>query len=212
MSGDDSPESPKVADTTVVASGIDEGVKFATLVDRHDRQVLAYCVRRATSLADAEDAAAEVFTIAWRSRNDAPDPGVALPWLFAIARRVLANQRRGNERRARLTLRVSALTEERLPSGEASGSAVAALERLGTDGQEILRLVAWEEMSHPEIAQVLGISTNAVAIRLHRARIRFERELRAGSDPDDLKEIAGRRTSTRLKGKMLGLLRREPTK
>lgn len=212
MSGDDAPESPKVAGITVVASGIDEGVKFATLFDRHERQVLAYCVRRATSLADAEDTAADVFTIAWRHRNDVPDPGAALPWLFAIARRVLANQRRGNERRARLTLRVSALTDERSPSGEASGAAVKALERLKPDDQEILRLVAWEEMGHPEIAQVLGISTNAVAIRLHRARIRFELELRARSDSDDLKEIVGRRTSTRLKGKMLGLLRREPTK
>ena len=38
---------------------------------------------------------------------------------------------------------------------------------------EIIRLVAWEELGNQAIAAVLGITPNAVAIRLHRARARF---------------------------------------
>ncbi|RPH35500.1 MAG: sigma-70 family RNA polymerase sigma factor, partial [Chloroflexi bacterium] len=58
--------------------------------------------------------------------------------------------------------------------------ALEALSRLSASDQELLRLVAWEELSHAEIAEVMGISVNAVAIRLHRARARFERALLKG--------------------------------
>lgn len=189
-----------------------DAVTFATLFERHQRHVLAYCVRRTSRLADAEDAAAEAFVVAWRRRRDAPDVDEALPWLYGIARRILANHRRANERRHRLSLRMPVTVSEPVLAGQAAGAAIEALARLKTDDQELLRLVAWEGLDQGEIAQVLGISVNAVAIRLHRARIRFELEFRAESNPDDLKGIVGRRTSTRLKGRMIGLLRREPTK
>ena len=61
------------------------------------------------------------------------------------------------------------------------GAALAALARLSSSDQELLRLVAWEELTHAEIAHVLDISVNAVTIRLHRARQRFEQSLVKGS-------------------------------
>jgi RNA polymerase sigma-70 factor, ECF subfamily len=39
---------------------------------------------------------------AWRRLDEVPDP--ALPWLLGVARRVVANQRRGEQRRERLRL------------------------------------------------------------------------------------------------------------
>ena len=56
---------------------------------------------------------------------------------------------------------------------------VRALGRLGPDDQEILRLVAWEELARDEIAVVLGISRGAVRVRLHRARRRLAEQMRA---------------------------------
>ncbi|MEJ7695864.1 MAG: sigma-70 region 4 domain-containing protein [Candidatus Limnocylindrales bacterium] len=77
--------------------------------------------------------------------------------------------------------------------------------RLRADDQELLRLVAWEEFSHSQIAMVLGISVNAVAIRVHRARGRFvqalEEEGRKGSGPS--------RTPGPVKGRTFGRIRRE---
>lgn len=40
----------------------------------------------------AEDLTSEVFVVAWRRRHDAPAD--SLPWLYGVARRVLANDRR----------------------------------------------------------------------------------------------------------------------
>lgn len=79
---------------------------FNGLYEQHHRDVLAYCARRATP-PDADDAAAEVFTVAWRRRRDIPGGDQALPWLYGVARKVLSHQRRSSERFRRLTSRVA---------------------------------------------------------------------------------------------------------
>ena len=180
-----------------------ERTAFERLHLRHGRAVLAFCLRRIANPADAEETAAETFVIAWRRRSDAPREDHEIAWLYAIARRLLANQRRGSERRVRLLDRLRADASQpvlAIPVATA-GPAVEALTRLGVADQELLRLVAWEELSHAEIAVVLAISPNAVAIRLHRARRKFEEELLKGSGPS--------RTSRGVKGRMFGRRRRE---
>src|SRR5512133_2825594 len=57
---------------------------------------------RTGDLAEAQDAVAEVFTVAWRRIADAPAEEAARPWLFAIARRTIANQQRAQRRRLAL--------------------------------------------------------------------------------------------------------------
>jgi RNA polymerase sigma-70 factor (ECF subfamily) len=160
-------------------------------------------MRRAPTLADAEDAAAETFTIAWRKLDAVPDE--PLPWLYAVARRVLANQRRGRTRRERLValLRVDDVPTPLRVGDSDEGPAFEALASLSPADQELLRLVAWEELGNREIAHVLGVSPNAVAIRLHRARSRFAAALEqvdASTGADDLKYPTSGRTSTRVQG------------
>ncbi|MBA2757529.1 MAG: RNA polymerase sigma factor [Chloroflexi bacterium] len=187
---------------------------FDGLYERHHRAVLAFALRRTRTAADAEDATSETFIIAWRRLETAPPE--PLPWLYGITRRVLANQRRGTGRLERLRVRLRAQPLEPVVPSPASADptdpfdpddspAFAALARLRADDQELLRLVAWEEFSHSQIAMVLGISVNAVAIRVHRARGRFvqalEEEGRKGSGPS--------RTPGPVKGRTFGRIRRE---
>jgi RNA polymerase sigma-70 factor (ECF subfamily) len=80
------------------------------------------------------------------------------------------------------------------------GPAFVALASLSPADQEILRLVAWEELGNQQIATVLGITPNAVAIRLHRARTRFADALARESREDDLKDLDPSRTSAEVKG------------
>ena len=51
------------------------------------------------------------------------------------------------------------------------------LASLRRNDAEILRLWAWDELTSPQLAVVLGISANAAAIRLHRAKARLKQEL-----------------------------------
>ena len=179
-------------------------VRFDAIFTAHQRQVLAYAMRRTATPADAEDVASETFVIAWRKLGSIPDAdGDVLPWLYAVARRVLANHRRGTGRRERLAALLRA--EDDVATPERAGEdrdrpAFAALAKLSPADQEVLRLVAWEELGNREIAAVLGISPNAVAIRLHRARSRYAVALGEAEHGEDLKDLDRSRTSVGVKG------------
>ncbi len=164
-------------------------VRFEAAFAAHHRRVFAYALRRTATAADAEDVVAETFAVAWRRVAHLPEPDRALPWLIAVARRVAANHHRGSRRRSSLLARLRAQPPT-TPESAADTPATEALARLGPDDQELLRLLAWDGLSQVEAGEVLGVSANAVAIRLHRARTRFAAELAAveretvkGSDP-----------------------------
>ncbi|MEE8491899.1 MAG: RNA polymerase sigma factor [Acidimicrobiia bacterium] len=162
----------------------DRAEQFRVLFEAHYPRLLAYSLRRTRTEADAHDVVAETFTVAWRRFDELPPEDRWLPWLYGVARRVLANQRRSATRQDQVTGR---LASEGLADGyrvEQSGASELVqdqLAQLRVEDQELLRLAAWEELSHDQIATVLGISVNAVGIRLHRARNRLGRRLeRAG--------------------------------
>ncbi len=180
---------------------------FDALFESTSHAVLAYAIRRTASINDAEDAVAETFVVAWRRASDMPSQ--PLPWLYGIARRILANQRRATDRRNRLNVRLwlQPRRSEQVLRTE-GGPATEALAHLRDGDQELLRLVAWEELDHAAIAEVLGISVNAVAIRLHRARQRFAEQLDLHSS-NEVKGSDPVRTSDQVTDRMAGRDHRE---
>jgi RNA polymerase sigma-70 factor, ECF subfamily len=81
-------------------AGRERGRRFDALFEAYCSDVVAYCGWRGGSAIDAEDAVAEVFLTAWRRLDDVPRNDAARVWLYATARRVIANQRRSARRRA----------------------------------------------------------------------------------------------------------------
>jgi RNA polymerase sigma-70 factor (ECF subfamily) len=145
--------------------------RFETLYATHAGRVRAYALRR-TSAASADDVVADTFLVAWRRLDAVPDP--ALPWLLGVARRVLANRRRGEGRAAALHERLAhAGAGESHEGSDGDPRVWSALAELPEADQELLLLTAWEELTPGEIAAVLGLRTNTVSVRLHRARRRF---------------------------------------
>ena len=155
---------------------------FRRLWAEHHRHVLAYALRRTEQRADAEDVVAATFTVAWRRWSDKPSAEFELPWLYAIAARVLANQRRSVRRLLALRSRLRELPEPASVERSELPEVVAALKQLRRDDQEILRLAAWEGLTGAELAVALDCTENAAAIRLHRARKRLEEQF-AKEDP-----------------------------
>ncbi len=139
----------------------------------HAAAVRAYALRR-TDPTTADDVCAEVWSTAWRRIDDVPRD--ALPWLFGVARRVLANERRGLRRRGALRDRLaSALSAGHAPPPDIPSDRrlARALARLRPADREVLLLVAWEELSPERAATALGVQPGAFAVRLHRARRRL---------------------------------------
>jgi RNA polymerase sigma-70 factor, ECF subfamily len=161
-------------------SGEDMGVtagerreRFDALFREHVAGIGSYCRWRSHSIADAEDAVAEVFLIAWRRLDDVPTGLEARLWLYGTARRVLANQARASRRRGKLTEKLSVE-----PAPVETDDALAcrvheALSALAVGDREILLLAEWEGLAPVEIAAVVHRPPVTVRVRLHRARARF---------------------------------------
>jgi RNA polymerase sigma-70 factor (ECF subfamily) len=139
--------------------------RFDEIYRRHREAVSAYARRRAPA-ALAEDVVSETFLVCWRKLDRVPDD--ALPWLYSVARKTLANERRKLARRGPAA---AAVTAEQVPVGDAT--LAAAFGRLGERDREVLRLVAWEGLASAEAAVVLGCSAVACRVRFHRAKRRL---------------------------------------
>lgn len=149
----------------------------------HD-PVLGYVLRRTGNGHDAADVLAETFLTLWRRLDDVPDGDSTRPWLYGVARRVLANHHRGERRRTALGDRLRAELAGVIPATrhydgrDDDLDAVAdAFRGLPERERELLSLVAWEGVDAGQLATALGCSRNAARIRLHRARRRLAREL-----------------------------------
>ena len=154
-----------------------EAREFERIYERHARTIAAYALRRTRSEQDAEEIVAETFLIAWRRSDELR--GDPLPWLYGVARRVLAAHAR-KAGRAPVELRedVAARPDASLERAELLG----ALLRLPERERDALLLTVWEGLDQRACAQALGCSRVAVALRLRRARAR----LRAHSDAEGI--------------------------
>jgi DNA-directed RNA polymerase specialized sigma24 family protein len=77
--------------------------RFERMYRDYADRVHSYAWRRSDATT-ADEVVAEVFLVAWRRLDHVP--GEPLPWLLAVSRRVLANQRRSSRRAAALQRRL----------------------------------------------------------------------------------------------------------
>lgn len=159
----------------------DDRVKRFEEVYRHAYEpILGYAIRRCDLPEDASDVVAETFAVAWRRIDDVPPGEEATLWLYGVARRALANHRRGERRRLHRQEALARTIAPFFPGPEESLDLLAVtgvFRSLPEEDRELLGLLAWEGLDTAQIASVLGRSPNAVRIRLHRARKRLARAL-----------------------------------
>jgi RNA polymerase sigma-70 factor (ECF subfamily) len=128
-----------------------------------------------------EDIVAEVFVVAWRRFLEVPEQTEELPWLYGVARNLVANHLRSVQRSTALTDRL--VLEERV-AGEGA-TATSDLEirvqrvvaQLTDLDREIFRLIHWEGLSHDEVGLSVGLTAKAVERRVARSRTRVRNYL-----------------------------------
>jgi len=175
--------------------------RFTSMYREHYPAVARYVRRRANDV-DTAEVVAQVFLTAWRRLADVPTDA-PLPWLYAVAQRVLANEVRGMHRARRLQQRVEIVAPPPTQLPDHAGPVAdtmalqTAFDALPERDQEILRLIAWEGLTVSETATVLGIGRTAVAMRVRRLRRKFQ-HLRAPSETNDVgdpaEDLVGRTT------------------
>ena len=129
--------------------------------------------------------------IAWRRLSDVPPYPQELPWLYGVARNLVANHVRNTKRSQALVIRLA--IEESVAGDESVGVSdlelrvQEAIRQFTELDREIFRLVHWENLSHDEIAIVMGITPKAVERRIARSRARVRGLINAS--PSKLAEI-----------------------
>jgi RNA polymerase sigma-70 factor (ECF subfamily) len=172
-------------------SETDRAARFTALAHEVALPLRRYVVRRAEP-ASVDDVVSEVFLVLWRRLGDVPtdDP---LPWTYAVARGCLANARRSAQRHLRLVDRLTRAEATHAPTpapgADDHPDVHAALGRLRDLDREVVLLWAWEGLTPKEIATVMGLTPNAVSIRLHKAKKQLAQHLGktggpAGQIPD----------------------------
>jgi RNA polymerase sigma-70 factor (ECF subfamily) len=124
---------------------------------------------------------AEVFVVAWRRFLDVPEVSQELPWLYGVARNLVANHFRSVQRSAalndRLQIEVSVGTDSSTGSSDLEIRVRRAVEQLSDLDREIFRLIHWERLSHEEVGLSVGITAKAVERRVARARTKVRDHL-----------------------------------
>jgi len=160
--------------------------RFRHVYAEHFDRVLGYALRRVARSEDAADLVSETFLVAWRRMGDVPEEPRTRLWLYGVARRVLANQRRSDRRRTALGERLGAELAACVPDPAIGVTEqlryAEALEQLPERDREVMLLHVWEDLDPREIAEVLGISAVAARTRLSRARARLRQVVADNSD------------------------------
>ncbi len=175
---------------------------FAEIFDRHAAAIHRYFARRVGELAD--DLLSEAFLIAFRCRASyRPERVDVRPWLYGISANLVRRHEREEVTRYRALARSAgaAMADTATPDGgleelmdrvDASRLRpllAAALAELDPRDREVLLLVAWADLTYPQVAAAMDVPVGTVRSRLHRARRRVRERLGADPSPGALIEL-----------------------
>lgn len=146
---------------------------FDSLVLRHQRNVYRLCYRYVNDHADANDLTQEVFLRAWRAVGRFRGQSRFSTWLYRIAVNACLNFRAA---RKTPTLELSdqlpdprAAASERLVREERARRVREAVARLPEKQRATLILKVYNDLTHREVARVLGSSVGTVKANLFHA-------------------------------------------
>lgn len=166
-------------DAQLIRASRAEPARFGVLFDRHAPHIQRYLARRLGQQI-ADDLVAETFLVAFRRREsyDLAQRN-ARPWLYGIATNLIAQHRRDEVRRFRLSQAVRPVEPsyghddriaEQVTAQAMRGPLTTALGELAAPDRDVLLLIAWEQLTYEEVAAALAIPVGTVRSRLNRAR------------------------------------------
>jgi RNA polymerase sigma-70 factor, ECF subfamily len=170
-------------------SGRGRGYAVSDILEEWVPRVYRFALRLSNDPHTAEDLAQETFLRAWRHRDRLRDEQAARVWLF----RITANLWRDQLRRTRSPVARAGSFEGHVGTEMTDASVVPVLRQVSEKEEltraleamnalpprqrEVLYLSACEELASAEIAEVLGITVNAVKANLSLARKSMRQKL-----------------------------------
>lgn len=160
---------------------------FSQLVERYQNYVFTLVLRFVESREDAEEVAQDVFVKTYRSLADFRGESKFSTWLFTIARTTcISFLRKRKLNTLSLDNERTGLQAENQESGfranlieQKSRHAMLneAISMLSPDDSQVLTLFYKGEQTLEEIGRIMGIESNTVKVKLHRARQRLKEKM-----------------------------------
>ena len=151
---------------------------FSWLVDTYRDMVYTICLRMLTNEADAEEAAQDVFVKAYRNIQGFQEKSKFSTWLYRIAYNQCISVIR---KKVKMIDLVDELPEDEINEGDINGLDTLSAQERGkflnlaiealpeTDGV-VVTLFYYDELSLDEIAEITGLTSSNIRIKLHRSR------------------------------------------
>ncbi|MBC7441428.1 MAG: sigma-70 family RNA polymerase sigma factor [Ramlibacter sp.] len=149
--------------------------------------VYTIAVRSLGDPTEAEDVTQKVFIAAWRGRANFEPSRSRLPaWLVGITRHTVADAHEARSRRRRVE--ESVLAERELSQADESADIADRvmmndeLQRLGPVPQQVMQLAFYDDLTHTQIADSLGMPLGTVKSHIRRSLTRLRTRLEANDD------------------------------
>ena len=167
----------------VQLAGNRDEAAFHRLVEKTANMVCSIALAIVRNVEASEDVAQETFLAAWANLRTLRNPASFLPWLRQVTRnqahlwRREHNREVGDDAILAATIDARPSPADRLLADEERRVLAEVLDRLPDDAREVLVLYYREHSSSRHVAQLLGISDDAVRQRLSRGRAMLREEL-----------------------------------
>ena len=160
---------------------------YARLVERYQNYVFTLVFRFTENREDAEEIAQDIFVKAYRSLPEFRGDAKFSTWLFTIARttcisflrkRKLDTVSLDNERKpVALENRESGFRSDQVEQKSRHAMVNEAIRLLSPDDAQVLTLFYKGEQTLEEIGGIMGLESNTVKVKLHRARTRLKEKM-----------------------------------
>ena len=153
---------------------------FDRLVERYQRDIYRLCYRYVNNHEDANDMAQEVFLKAYRAIGRFRGDSSFSTWLYRIAVNTCLNfraSRRPETQELKELLDHKAGISERLENEEVSARIRAAVSRLPEKQRAAVILKVYHDLTHEEVAGILGSSVGTVKANLFHALGKLRRHM-----------------------------------
>lgn len=171
----------------------DDRAAFATLMERWELPVKSFAARIVLNATEAEDVAQETFVAVWQNRARFRPGAEFKPWVFTIALNLARKCLRWWRRRPSVSLDAwndatpsspqtptePAAGADRLVRAEVATAVRDAIAALPPELREAIVLFEYENLSHAEIAGIVGATPKAIETRIYRAKEKLRAALRA---------------------------------
>ena len=169
------------------------------LIERHQRRVYRFGLKMCRDPEDAKDVLQDTLIAAARSIRDFRGASSVSTWLYTIARSFCIKRRRRSKfapeqeesldsrepgLEARQVVDPTRSPDEELAGRQVEGALEQAIAGLDPMYREVLILRDVEGLSAPEVAEIMGLTVEAVKSRLHRARLTVREAVAPLLSPD----------------------------